>query len=58
MMITSCASSRQFYKDTKKSDIGSYDDYLNITALFKDKLGMDVNVRIDEDKEMVIFSIK
>lgn len=42
----------------EKSDIGSYDDYLNITALFKDKLGMDVNVRIDEDKEMVIFSIK
>ncbi|PDD71306.1 hypothetical protein AWK33_13895, partial [Listeria monocytogenes] len=31
---------------------------LNITALFQDKLGMDVNVRIDEDKEMVIFSIK
>ncbi|PZF90542.1 hypothetical protein C1903_03050 [Listeria ivanovii] len=42
----------------KKSDIGSYDDYLDITALFKDKLGMDVKVRIDDDKKMVIFSIK
>ncbi|EAE8346104.1 hypothetical protein BOQ23_04035 [Listeria monocytogenes] len=42
----------------KKSDIGSYDDYLDITSLFQDKLGMDVNVRIDDDKKMVIFSIK
>ncbi|MBC1515481.1 hypothetical protein [Listeria immobilis] len=42
----------------EKSDIGSYDDYLDITALFKDKLGMDVNVRIDDAKNMVIFSIK
>ncbi|EAC9873441.1 hypothetical protein FZ063_10775 [Listeria monocytogenes] len=42
----------------KKSDIGSYDDYLDITALLKDKLGMDVKVRVDENKEMVIFSIK
>ncbi|EFR86499.1 conserved hypothetical protein, partial [Listeria marthii FSL S4-120] len=41
----------------EKSDIGSYDDYLDITSLFKDKLGMNVKVRIDEDKEMVIFSI-
>lgn len=42
----------------EKSDIGSYDDYLDITALFKDKLGMDVKVRMDDNKKMVIFSIK
>ncbi|MBC1432605.1 hypothetical protein [Listeria welshimeri] len=42
----------------EKSDIGSYDDYLDITALFKDKLRMDVKVRMDDNKKMVIFSIK
>ncbi|MBC1423437.1 hypothetical protein HB845_02600 [Listeria seeligeri] len=42
----------------EKSDIGSYDDYLDVTELFHDKLGMDVKVRIDDDKKMVIFSIK
>ncbi|MBC1466693.1 hypothetical protein HB766_09485 [Listeria welshimeri] len=42
----------------EKSDIGSYDDYLDITALFKDKLGMNVKVRMDDNKKMVIFSIK
>lgn len=42
----------------EKSEIGSYDDYLDVTELFHDKLGMDVKVRIDDDKKMVIFSIK
>ncbi|MBF2664556.1 hypothetical protein [Listeria seeligeri] len=42
----------------EKSDIGSYDDYLDVTELFHDKLGMDVKVRIDDNKKMVIFSIK
>ncbi|MBF2616638.1 hypothetical protein IBB39_07715 [Listeria seeligeri] len=42
----------------EKSYIGSYDDYLDVTELFHDKLGMDVKVRIDDDKKMVIFSIK
>lgn len=42
----------------EKSDIGSYDDYLDVTELFHDKLGKDVKVRIDDDKKMVIFSIK
>ncbi|MBF2575358.1 hypothetical protein IA815_10505 [Listeria welshimeri] len=42
----------------EKSDIGSYDDYLDITALFKDKLGMNVKVRMVDNKKMVIFSIK
>lgn len=42
----------------KKSDIASYDDFLDITKLFQDKLNKKVNVRVDDSKRMVIFSIK
>ncbi len=42
----------------KKSDISSYDDFLDITELFKEKLNKTVKVRVDDAKNMVIFSIK
>ncbi|EUJ30930.1 hypothetical protein MFLO_09552 [Listeria floridensis FSL S10-1187] len=42
----------------KKSDVSSYDDFVDITELFHDKLDEKVTVRVDESKRMVIFSIK
>lgn len=41
----------------EKSEVGNYDDFVNITKLFHDKLGKKVTVVVDKDKKMVKFKI-
>lgn len=44
----------QGYNDQKNS---SNDDFLNVTKLFKEKLNKKINIKINHQKKLIIFSI-
>lgn len=42
----------------EKSELGNYDDFINITKLFHDKLNKKVTVTVDKEKKMIEFKIR
>ncbi|MFC7558865.1 hypothetical protein ACFQ5D_12870 [Paenibacillus farraposensis] len=44
-------------RTTSRSSSAVRDDYINISKLFKDKLGVTVEVNVDEDNKIVTLSM-